>query len=100
MGRRKKGKKDTKEEKARVHEELEGLEFNINEFGEIESNFEIEKLNKFLNKYVDDKKLRGRDDIEGREDIDDEDDFDDDDIDDDDIDDDDFYGDEFDDEEE
>jgi hypothetical protein len=38
---------------------------NINSFGEISSSFSIDKINAFLNKNVDDKKLRDREeDIE------------------------------------
>lgn len=52
----KKGKK-----KPKVHEELEGFDIRINEFGELESKMGIDKLNKFLNKKVEDKKLKDRD---------------------------------------
>ncbi len=41
-----------------LHQDLEGLEIKINEFGEISGNLDIDKLNKFLNEKVDDKKLR------------------------------------------
>ncbi len=54
-------KKDDKT--ASVHPELEGFSIKVNSFGEIESSFNIEKLNKFLDKNVDDKKLRDRDDL-------------------------------------
>jgi hypothetical protein len=59
-------KKNKKKEKTkpRVHKDLEGFEISINNFGEIQSNMDIEKINKFLNKKVDDKKLRDRDDID------------------------------------
>lgn len=50
--------------KPRVHQELNGFEVSINEFGELRSNMNIEKINEFLNKNVDDKKLLERDDIE------------------------------------
>jgi hypothetical protein len=46
-----------------VHEELDGLEIQINEFGQIITNYDIQKINKFLNREVDDKKLRDRNDI-------------------------------------
>ena len=42
----------------KVHPELEGLSVEVNEFGEIVTNFPIEKINKFLDEYVDDKKLK------------------------------------------
>ena len=54
----------SKKEKARVHKELDGLELNIDSFGEISSNMPIDKLNKFLNKNVEDKKLKDREDID------------------------------------
>jgi hypothetical protein len=37
---------------------------NIDTFGEISSTFSIDKLNEFLNKNVDDKKLKDRNDID------------------------------------
>lgn len=55
-------KKD--KEKARVHKDLEGLELNVDSFGEISSSMPIDKLNKFLNKNVEDKKLKDRDDLD------------------------------------
>lgn len=57
-------KKKPKEGKPQVHDELKGFELNINEFGEIKSNMDPEQLNRFLNKNVEDKKLKDRDDIE------------------------------------
>ncbi len=51
-------KKKPKKGKPEVHEELEGFDIKINEFGEITSSFEVERLNKFLNKHVDDKKFK------------------------------------------
>ena len=50
--------------KPRVHKDLDGLEVSIDTFGEIRSNMNIERINEFLNKNVDDKKLLERDDIE------------------------------------
>lgn len=49
--------------KPKVNKELEGLEIKINEFGQIITNYDINDINKFLNRNVDDKKLRDRDDI-------------------------------------
>lgn len=54
--------KSKKQGKPRVHEELRGFEVSIDPFGELKSNLPIEKLNKFLNENVDDKKLAERDD--------------------------------------
>lgn len=56
-------KKTSKSEKPRVNPELDGFEIKVNTFGEIISNYDINKINEFLNKNVDDKKLRDRDDL-------------------------------------
>ncbi|MFN4146679.1 MAG: hypothetical protein ACK4GN_12705 [Runella sp.] len=48
-------------DKPRVHKELEGFDIRINSFGEITSSINIDQINQFLNKHVDDKKLRSRD---------------------------------------
>jgi len=50
--------------KARVHKDLDGLDVSIDSFGEIRSNTNIEKINEFLNKNVDDKKLLDREDAD------------------------------------
>ena len=50
-------KKMKKKGKPIVHEELEGFNIKINEFGEMETTVPIDKLNVFLNDKVDDKKL-------------------------------------------
>ena len=55
-------KKKKKEEDPRVHEELKGFKMEINSFGEISSNLPIEAINAFLNKNVEDKKLKERED--------------------------------------
>lgn len=61
-------KKKKEEKDPNVHDELEGFNININEFGQIVTNFEVEKLNDFLDDNVEDKKLRDRDDLkEGEE---------------------------------
>jgi hypothetical protein len=57
-------KKTPKSEKPKVNEELEGFDIQVNSFGEIITNFDLDKINEFLNKNVDDKKLRDRDDLE------------------------------------
>jgi hypothetical protein len=49
--------------KPKVTEELEGLDIEINELGQIVDKYDKEKVIKFLNKHVDDKKLRDRKDI-------------------------------------
>ncbi|MBS9524408.1 hypothetical protein KIH41_00705 [Litoribacter ruber] len=57
-------KKSKKDENPKVNPDLEGFKMKINSFGEISSSFSIDKINEFLNKNVDDKKLRDRDDLE------------------------------------
>jgi hypothetical protein len=52
-------------EKPKVNPELEGFDIQINSFGEIKTSFDIDKINDFLNKNVDDKKLRDREDVPG-----------------------------------
>jgi hypothetical protein len=44
-----------------VNKELDGFEIEINEFGEIKSNLPVDKLNRFLDRHVDDKKLDDQD---------------------------------------
>ncbi|HEU5290464.1 MAG TPA: hypothetical protein VFU05_07480 [Cyclobacteriaceae bacterium] len=53
-----------KKRKPRVHKDLQGFEVSINQFGELNSNMNIEKINDFLNQNVDDKKLAERDDYD------------------------------------
>jgi len=57
-------KKKVKKDNPKVHEELEGFKMEINSFGEISSSFPVDKINEFLNKKVEDKKLKDRDDID------------------------------------
>lgn len=52
--------KKTKKEKPTVNQELEGFDIKIDTFGEIKSTMDIDKINDFLNKNVDDKKLKSR----------------------------------------
>lgn len=64
MAKRSKSDKKTTRKKPRVHADLQGFEVSIDQFGEIKSNMNIEKINEFLDKNVDDKKLAERDDYE------------------------------------
>lgn len=48
-----------------VNEALKGFDIRIDAFGEITSNFEIERINKFLNENVEDKKLPEKEENEG-----------------------------------
>ena len=60
-------KKKPKKGKPEVHEELKGFDIKINEFGEIVSNFDVDKLNDFLNENLEDKKFKEKGDIEMNE---------------------------------
>lgn len=62
----KRDKPSRKQGKPRVHKELDGFEVSIGQFGELQSNMNIEKINDFLNKNVDDKKLLEREELESR----------------------------------
>jgi hypothetical protein len=55
MGKNKKNKKD---KKLTVNPELEGLDVEIDELGQIRSTLDIDKINNFLDHSVDDKKLK------------------------------------------
>jgi hypothetical protein len=57
-------KASKKKAKPKVDPELEGFDIKIDSFGEIKSTYDIDKINAFLNKKVDDKKLRDRDNLE------------------------------------
>ena len=59
--------KKKKSESPKVNPELKGFDVSIDSLGEIKSNYNIDKINEFLNKHVDDKKLRDRDDIKEEE---------------------------------
>jgi hypothetical protein len=54
-------KKKPIEGKPEVHKDLDGLDFTINTFGEIKSTMDLDKLNKFLNDNLEDKKLVPKD---------------------------------------
>ncbi len=56
-------KPDKNKKNPKVNSELEGFDLRVDSFGEIKSNLSIDKLNEFLNKNVDDKKLRDRNDL-------------------------------------
>jgi len=54
MSKQKKGNKAT----PKVHKDLEGFDIKINKFGEIKGNLDIDTINEFLNKKLDDKKFK------------------------------------------
>ena len=51
-------KKKDNNKKPEVHDELKGFDIKINEFGEIVSSFDVDKINSFLDENVEDKKLK------------------------------------------
>ena len=55
-----KKKKEDPGEKPKVHPDLNGFEVKVNSFGEIVTNYDMDKINEFLNKNVVDKKLKDR----------------------------------------
>ncbi len=57
---KRKQKDEDEQKKPGVHDELEGFDIKINEFGEITSSLDVEKVNQFLDQNVEDKKLKGR----------------------------------------
>jgi len=46
-----------KKKRKTTHRELEGFEITINPLGELESTMDIDKINAFLDRNVEDKKL-------------------------------------------
>ena len=50
-----------------VNPALKGLNITINPFGEIQSNYDIDRINDFLDHNVEDKKLRKREHTEEKE---------------------------------
>ena len=59
--------KNKKGAKARVNAQLDGFEVSVDKFGEIKSSLDIDRINDFLNKEVEDKKLVDRDDLDSNE---------------------------------
>lgn len=49
--------KNKKSNKAKVHDELHGFDIKINPFGELQSNFNVDKINEFLNDNIVDPKI-------------------------------------------
>jgi hypothetical protein len=61
MAKKKPGKKYR--ETPKVNKELEGFDIKINSFGEIVTSYDLDKINDFLDKNVEDKKLKNRGEI-------------------------------------
>ena len=55
-------KKKEPESKPKVHPELEGFDIEVNSFGEVRVNYDLDKLNEFLDRNVPDKKFKERTD--------------------------------------
>lgn len=56
-------KKKEKANTPKVHPDLEGFNVEVNSFGEVRVNYDMDKLNQFLNRNVADKKFKDRDDL-------------------------------------
>jgi len=61
-------RKEQEGKKPKVNQELKGFNISINSFGEIISDYDLDKINGFLDRNVDDKKLRDREDTEVNQD--------------------------------
>lgn len=61
-------KKKSDQKKPAVHDELDGMNVQINSFGEVISNIDIDKINKFLDENVEDKKLQEKAEKEKKKD--------------------------------
>lgn len=48
------------EKSPKVHTDLKGFSLKVNEFGEIVTSLNVDKINDFLNRNVEDKKLADR----------------------------------------
>ncbi len=55
-------RKSLDKKKPDVSQELEGLDISINSLGEIQSTYNVDKINEFLDSHVEDKKLHNLDD--------------------------------------
>ena len=66
MPRKKKSTETPKSTRPSFHENLRGFDIKVNSFGEMESTFEIDRINEFLNKAVHDKKLETADEPDSK----------------------------------
>ena len=60
-------KKNNKDDQEKGKDDLQNFDIKINEFGEIITSYSIDKLNDFLDKNVEDKKLKNRQDDQDTE---------------------------------
>lgn len=58
MPRKKKKPEAPNEDKPTFHKGLKGFDIRMNSFGQMESTLDIDKLNAFLNREVEDKKIK------------------------------------------
>ena len=65
MAKKKPAKKE--KEKPTVNKELEGFDIHINSFGEITTSYDLDNINTFLDKNVEDKKLKHREDLKKKD---------------------------------
>jgi hypothetical protein len=49
---------EEKKENSKDHKEVKDIDINLDAFGSLQSSVSVDKLNKFLDKTVDDKKLK------------------------------------------
>jgi hypothetical protein len=54
----KKSEKESKGKSIKVRDSLKDFDISINSFGEISTNYDVDKINQFLNENVADKKLK------------------------------------------
>ena len=50
-----------KNDSPKVHKDLKGFDIKIDKFGEIKGNLDIDKINAFLDKNLEDKKIKKED---------------------------------------
>lgn len=60
------GRKSKKNKHPQVNKDLDGFDVKINEFGEITSTYDVNKLNEFLDDNTQDKKFRGVEVVRGK----------------------------------
>ena len=54
----KKKKKSENTSSIKVRDSINDFDIQINSFGEIVSNYDVDKINEFLNEHIEDKKLK------------------------------------------
>ncbi len=67
MPRKKKKSSPASDTPSTFHKDLKGFDIRINPFGEMESTFDIDKINTFLNNQLKDKKIIPKNSAEEKE---------------------------------